>query len=134
QDYGSNEEWARLCDSWCEMVQSTRIPILAVCGSHQLLARAFGAGWDAIGHMVRNSAPDVPIARELATTPPTNLIPEPRIGEHGTFPFVAPRWSEDDPLLARGLGQRLMHFTESHSDQVLRKGIGWDFVELMAPA
>src|SRR5205085_8252898 len=91
-------------------------------------------GWEAIGHMVRSASSDVPIARELATSPPTNLIPSPRLGEHGTFPLMAPRWAEDDPLFARGLGQRIMHFTESHSDQVLRKGMGWDFVELLAPA
>jgi GMP synthase-like glutamine amidotransferase len=134
QDYGRNADWARLLDTWCAMVQATRVPILAVCGSHQLLARTFGNGWDAIGHMVSESAADVTIGSELATSPPTDRIPSPRLGEHGTFPFHAPRWAEDDPLLARGLGERVMHFTESHADQVLRKGIGWDFVEIMSPA
>jgi GMP synthase-like glutamine amidotransferase len=134
QEYGRDPAWAKLLDSWSAMVQRTQVPILAVCGSHQLLARTFGNGWDAIGHMVREAGPEVPIARELATSPPTNLIPSPRLGEHGTFPLVAPRWAQDDPLLARGLGTRVMHFTESHADQVLRKGLGWDFVELMSPA
>lgn len=134
QEYGRNRDWARLVDSWSAMVQQTHVPILAVCGSHQLLAKTFGQGWDAIGHMTREALPEIAIARELATSPPSDLIPSPRLGEHGTFPLYAPRWAEDDPLLARGLGRRVMHFTESHADQVLRKGIGWDFVEILAPA
>ena len=134
QEYGRDADWARLVDSWSALVEATRVPILAVCGSHQLLAKTFGQGWDAIGHMVGAARTDVTIAQELATSPPTNLIPSPRIGEHGTFPLLAPRWTADDPLFARGLGDRVMHFTESHSDQVLRRGLGWDFVELLGPA
>src|SRR5947208_1158109 len=56
-------EWQRLLDAWCALIRSTAAPILAVCGSHQLAAYAFG-GWDAVGHMAAAGTRAVAIAEE----------------------------------------------------------------------
>ena len=47
-----NPAWNRAIDNLSDQVRCTSVPILAVCGSHQLIGRCFG-GWEAIGHCPR---------------------------------------------------------------------------------
>jgi len=106
--------WAAILDHLVRLIRGSSAPTLAVCGSHQAVARAF-AGWDAVGHMVPHGQPPVRVSQELALPTPQNLIPDPRIGEFGTYPLLLT--AQGDPLFA-GLEGRPLHFTESHCDEV----------------
>jgi len=110
----SRPDWRQYLDNYCQQIRNTVVPILAVCGSHQLVGRAF-ADWDAIGHMVPTDQPIPTIAEELAQS--VELIPKPRLGEVGVFPFQTCVGQEMDPLLT-GLPNN-PQFLEFHHDQVI---------------
>lgn len=131
QESGRDPSWRALLDRLSALMRDTDVPALAVCGSHQLLARAFGDDWHAVAHMGGARAP-APIANELATSPPRNLIPSPRPGEFGTFPLRLTSEGERDPLFV-GLGGRPLLFTESHSDEVVGEARSSLFVDLLEP-
>jgi hypothetical protein len=78
-------------------VRTTTVPMLAVCGSHQLVGIAFN-GFGAVAHMAASGDP-VRISEELALATPTGMWPEPRVGEEGTYPVVATPSGEQDPLV-----------------------------------
>jgi GMP synthase-like glutamine amidotransferase len=102
--------WAAQLDAISSMIRTTNVPMLAVCGSHQLVAYAYG-GWSAVGHMASNGSAPEPIAHEADAT---FRAPNPRSGEVGVFKF---RSEGPDPLLL-GLPDS-MYFVEYHHDQVL---------------
>ncbi|HEU4538612.1 MAG TPA: hypothetical protein VFS00_31040 [Polyangiaceae bacterium] len=131
QEWGRDPRWRDLLDRLSALLRETDVPSLAVCGSHQLLARAFGDGWNAVAHM-GGDGPSAPIARELAASPPRNLIPSPRPGEFGTFPLRLTPAGEADPLFV-GLRGRPLLFTESHSDEVVDEARSPLFVDLLEP-
>jgi GMP synthase-like glutamine amidotransferase len=108
-----DDRWMSVLDEAGEVLRTTNVPILAICGSHQLVARSYG-GWESIRHVGGAT-----IAEEMKLEE-GNLIPERPQGEQGTFPVTAVAGSENDPLLA-GLPD---HFwvTESHSDEVVYTG------------
>lgn len=80
------------------IIRTTQVPMLAVCGSHQLVCAAFN-GWSAVAHMNDTGAP-VLISDELALEPPAPLFPDPRVGEQGTYPIAATEAGAGDPLVA----------------------------------
>ncbi len=111
-------EWQRMLDAYCALLRQTHVPILAVCGSHQLVAYAFG-GWKAVGHMAARGAPAVSIAEEADGI---SRVPNPRVGEVGTFLY---RRETGDPLFA-GLAERPedpLIFSQWHQDLVLLPGL-----------
>jgi hypothetical protein len=110
----SDHNWAQYLDDYCEQIRNTRVPMLAMCGSHQLVARAF-ADWNALGHMVRADQPIPTIADEFEQD--RSLIPDPRLGEVGVFPLRVSEGQEAEPLLS-GLPDRL-RFVQYHHDQVI---------------
>ncbi|HEU4410140.1 MAG TPA: hypothetical protein VFS43_33100 [Polyangiaceae bacterium] len=132
QEYGRNPDWRDLLDRLGALMRETDIPAIAVCGSHQLLGRAFAGGWHAVAHMAAPGRAPAPIAAELASSPPRNLIPSPRIGEMGTFPFRTTPEGANDPLLL-GLAGRTTLFTESHCDEVVDEARSPEFVALLEP-
>src|SRR5579872_4413124 len=106
--------WAAELDRFCDLIRRTRVPILAVCGGHQLVAYAYG-GWEAVGHMAPAGAEPVAIAEERDGV---SRAPKPRVGEVGTFRYVRER---EDPLfagLAAGPDDPLV-FSQWHMDQVM---------------
>jgi hypothetical protein len=107
-------DWTGVLDRYCEQVRNTVVPILAVCGSHQLLARAF-ADWGSVGHMVPGGQAIPTVADEFEQG--RCLIPCPRLGEKGVFPMRVCAGQEGDPLLT-GLPSKLC-FVEDHHDEVL---------------
>jgi GMP synthase-like glutamine amidotransferase len=95
--YGVDGDWKYKLDHWMEIIRATTIPMLAVCGSHQLVALAFN-GFGAVAHMNDRGEP-VRIADELAASPPRAMWPSPRVGEEGTYPIVATAAGAADPLV-----------------------------------
>jgi GMP synthase-like glutamine amidotransferase len=134
---GSFPEWsAQMSDpAWAEQLArygerlrtQTRVPVLAVCGTHQLVAAAFG-GWRAVGHMVGEGAAVVTVADELREG--RGRIPSPRLGEVGVYPLRVPAGAARDPLLA-GLPERPW-FVQYHRDTVL-PGHSAGFTPLLEP-
>ncbi len=110
----SRPDWRARLDAYCQQIRATRVPVLAVCGSHQLVARSF-TDWGAVGHMVPAGQPVLTVADELAQN--AAQIPRPRLGEVGVFPLRACAGQGADPLLA-GLPSR-PHFVQYHRDQVI---------------
>jgi GMP synthase-like glutamine amidotransferase len=113
--YGVDADWKRKLDHWMEIIRSTTVPMLAICGSHQLVAAAFN-GFGAVAHMNDRGAP-VRISQELSAVPPRAMWPSPRIGEEGTYPIVATPEGADDPMV-RTLGRAPMAATH-HKDMVV---------------
>lgn len=101
--YGLDADWKRRLDGYMAFLRSTKVPIHAVCGSHQLVAAAFN-GWSAVAHM-NDVAPPISIATELAANPPTLLAPDPRVGEQGTYPITPTDAGSADPLVASVMAQ-----------------------------
>jgi GMP synthase-like glutamine amidotransferase len=95
--YGVDAHWKHELDQWMEIVRTTSIPMLAICGSHQLVAAAFN-GFGAVAHMADRGDP-VRISDELAASSPRGMWPNPRVGEEGTYPIVATTAGADDPLV-----------------------------------
>src|SRR5438067_540829 len=110
----SKPDWLQYLDGYCQQIRNTDVPILAVCGSHQLIGRAF-ADWNAVGHMARSDQPIPTMADEFEQN--RDLIHRPRLGEVGIFPFRMCPGQEMDPLLA-GLPSN-PQFLEYHHDQVI---------------
>jgi hypothetical protein len=129
-EYRDEPAWAKILDHLSVLVHTSHLPMIAICGSHQAVARSF-ASWAAVGHMVPAGDPPIRISQELVLPTPENLIPANRIGEVGTYPFnllVA-----GDPLFA-GLEGRLLHFTEAHYDEVEDDARSRRFTPLAEPA
>jgi GMP synthase-like glutamine amidotransferase len=95
--YGRDFAWRQRLDHWMDLVRATTIPMLAVCGSHQLVGIAFN-GFGAVAHMANQGDP-VRISDELSLVMPCGMWPEPRVGEEGTYPIVATSAGEADPLV-----------------------------------
>jgi GMP synthase-like glutamine amidotransferase len=95
--YADDDAWRARLDNYMAIVRATDVPLLAVCGSHQLVSVAFN-GWSAVAHMNDGGDP-VPITDELAADPPVGLFPAPRVGEEGSYPVVVVDGAEDDPLV-----------------------------------
>jgi GMP synthase-like glutamine amidotransferase len=113
--YGTDAAWRRDLDHWMEIVRETTIPMLAICGSHQLVALAFN-GFGAVAHMNDGGAP-VPISAELAASPPRPMWPARRVGEEGTYPLTAAPSADGDPLV-RAMG-RAPAAASHHKDMVV---------------
>jgi GMP synthase-like glutamine amidotransferase len=122
-------EWGCILDGFCEVVRAASVPILAVCGSHQLMAYAFG-GWQSVGHMARAGTAPVAIFDESDAV---FRAPNPRIGEVGTFLY---RREVDDPLFASLTDDRdgPLIFSQWHCDQVLSSALPPGAVSLLRPA
>jgi GMP synthase-like glutamine amidotransferase len=113
--YGVDPAWRAALDEYMALLRTTRIPTLAVCGSHQLLGIAMN-GFSAVAHMA-DYGPPTPISAELALTPPQLMIPTPRVGEAGTYPLAVTAHGATDPVIApavTGLVSASLH----HSDMV----------------
>jgi GMP synthase-like glutamine amidotransferase len=95
--YGLDATWRRQLDHWMGLIRTMTIPMLAFCGSHQLVGAAFN-GWGAVGHM-NDEGPPVRISEELALPTPRGLWPWPRVGEEGSYPLVATGAGASDPLV-----------------------------------
>lgn len=115
-NFGVEPAWAQLLDHLARLAHETTVPALAVCGSHQAIARGY-KDWSAVGHMVHAGQPPALISQELAHHPPQSNIPSPRLGEVGTFPYALSSAGANDPLFQH-LSGKLLHFTESHFDEV----------------
>ena len=126
--YDSKPVWAAQLDRYCEQIRTTHVPILAVCGSHQLMMRAFG-DWDSVGHMAAAGEEAVSAAEEMRQQ--RLLIPQPRIGEVGDFPLRICPQQRSDPLL-EGLPDPVW-LVQYHRDQGM-PGRHPAFVPLMEPA
>ena len=113
-EVSSQLRWAQQLEAYCQQLRTTTVPVLAVCGSHQLVAHAFSS-WRAVGHMAPMGEPISTIQEEIVRM--ESLIPRPRVGEVGTFPFRIPRGMQRDPLFAN-LPEQLW-FVHSHYDQVI---------------
>ena len=95
--YGVDAGWRRRLDHYMSLVRTLTVPMLAVCGSHQLVAIAYN-GFEAVAHMTDAGAP-VRISDELAASMPSGMWPSPRVGEEGTYPLVATTAGESDPIV-----------------------------------
>lgn len=117
-------EWLRMLDEYAALIRLTRVPILAICGSHQFVAYVYG-GWDAVGHMADEGRTPV---RASAEVDGVLRATSPRVGEVGVYAFRA---EQPDPILA-GLPER-MHFVEYHHDEVLLDGLPPNVHSLLGP-
>lgn len=124
-----NSPWREQLDTLCELIRTTRVPILAVCGSHQLTAVAF-SGWGALAHMADQAGQRQPISAELADG--IGRIPNPRSGEVGAFPMRRAAEAGADPLLA-GISDPA-YFIPWHHDEVLSFAVSGRFRPLLVPA
>jgi hypothetical protein len=113
--YGLDARWRRDLDHWMSIIREMTIPMLAVCGSHELVGAAFN-GFGAIAHMCNSGAP-VPIADELAQAPPRLLGPRPCVGEAGTYPIVRTRDGAVDPITREALAAPMV--ASHHTDMVI---------------
>jgi len=113
--YGVDADWKSKLDHWMAIIRTTKIPMLAICGSHQLVAIAFN-GFSAVAHMTNDGKP-IPISNELALVKPRGLWPNPRVGEEGTYPIAATVSGSADPL-ARALASGPMAAAH-HKDMVV---------------
>ena len=95
--YGVDASFRSSLDAYMAFLRKTTIPVLAVCGSHQLVAIAFN-GFGAVAHMT-DAGPAVRISDELALPKPRGLWPTPRVGEEGTYPVLATQAGAFDPLV-----------------------------------
>jgi GMP synthase-like glutamine amidotransferase len=95
--YGLDAEWKSRLDHWMSIIRTTTVPMLAICGSHQLVAMAFN-GFGAVAHMT-SSGPPVRILDELSVSTPRGMWPTPRVGEEGTYPIATTAAAASDPLV-----------------------------------
>jgi GMP synthase-like glutamine amidotransferase len=96
-EYGRDPVWRQQLDGYMSFLRTTTTPLLAICGSHQLVAAAFH-GFGAIAHMVDEGEP-IRILDELSAKIPRGLWPDPRVGEEGTYPLRATAAGATDPLV-----------------------------------
>jgi GMP synthase-like glutamine amidotransferase len=94
---GLDAEWKSRLDHWMSIIRTTTVPMLAICGSHQLVAMAFN-GFGAVAHMT-SSGPPVRILDELSVSTPRGMWPTPRVGEEGTYPIATTAAAASDPLV-----------------------------------
>ncbi len=112
--YGADATWHAQLESYFALVRTTTIPMLAVCGSHQLVAAAFN-GFGAVAHLSDNG-PLVMVWDELRKSPPRSMAPSPRVSEVGTYPVAATSAASSDPIVsAAGLTPMT---SVHHADQV----------------
>jgi GMP synthase-like glutamine amidotransferase len=107
--YYTDPIWKEMLDNWVGLIRQTNVPIFAVCGSHQLVAMAYG-GWLAVGHMTETGSP-IPISTESDGIP---KIPSPRLHEQGMFSV--------DKQIGDGILTGMpdgMVFPEYHADEVI---------------
>jgi GMP synthase-like glutamine amidotransferase len=118
--------WQRLLDEYAGLIRQTRVPTLAICGSHQFVAYMYG-GWNAVGHMACDGA--VPVR---ATQEADGILraPSPRVGEVGVYAFCAAARARD-PIL-RGMPER-MHFVEYHHDEAYLDALPPNIHSLLRP-
>lgn len=126
--YTQNPFWAEQLDRYCELIRTTHVPMMAVCGTHQLVVRAFD-GWDAVGHMAAMGEVAPSVGDEIRQQ--RSLVPQPRLGEVGDFPLRVCPTQREDAIFA-GLPE-VIWFVESHYDQAMA-GRTHSFVELMQNA
>lgn len=120
--------WQEQLDAVCQVIRTAHAPMLAVCGSHQLVGYAFG-GWKAVSHMAAGGQAAATIAEE---TDGVTRAPNPRIGEVGTFHY---RRERADPLFA-GLTDRPdepLIFSQWHYDQVVASPLPPGAISLLRP-
>jgi GMP synthase-like glutamine amidotransferase len=103
-------DWRAWLEPYGQLLATTSVPVLAICGSHQLVAASL-AGWGAVGHIEPADGTRVAISDEADGV---LRVPDPRIGEVGVYPFTPTA----DPLFA-GLDTTAMWFVESHHDEVI---------------
>jgi Hemopexin len=127
-DGNVNSAWVQQLDYYCNQIRNTDVPIFAVCGSHQLVAAAF-VGWDAVGHMVPSGQGVPTVADEFRQN--RSLMPLPRLGEVGIFPFRISSGKHSNPLLA-GVADT-SRFVEAHHDQVVSGRYHPSFEALLEP-
>jgi GMP synthase-like glutamine amidotransferase len=112
-EYGRDASWRRDLDHWMELVRTTGLPMLSICGSHQLVAIAFN-GFGAVGHM-HDDGPPPTIEDDFAVGRGTWA--EPRVGEEGTYPVVATQAGLADPVV-QAVGTAPM-VSQHHKDLVI---------------
>jgi hypothetical protein len=71
-EYARDEHWRASLDHWMTLIRSTRLPMIAVCGSHELVAIAFG-GFASVAHMADVGAP-VRVSTEIEAAPPRTAM------------------------------------------------------------
>jgi GMP synthase-like glutamine amidotransferase len=113
--YGVDAEFRRTVDEIAPLLRGTQVPLLAVCGGHQLLAAAMN-GFGAIVHM--GTEEPVTIASELALASPRLLAPSRRVGQEGTYPLALTAEGEADALFAC-LDPRDAWVSQHHKDMVV---------------
>ena len=113
--YAFDADWKHKLDHWMDIIRTTHVPMLAICGSHQLVAAAFN-GFGAVAHMADAGEP-VRITDELAASSPRGMWPNPRVGEEGTYPIAATVAGAADPLV-RAMPHAPMAATH-HKDMVV---------------
>jgi GMP synthase-like glutamine amidotransferase len=126
--YGVDATWREHLDSYMALMRSTTIPLLAVCGSNELLAAAYH-GFGAVAHM-NDAGPPIPIAAELARRPVTSLAPNPPVGEYGTYPIAATAAGFDDPLV-RATGTS--GYVAQHHEQMVIDAGGFELIYTCDP-
>jgi GMP synthase-like glutamine amidotransferase len=95
--YAVDTDWKHKLDHWMQIIRETTIPMLAICGSHQLVAAAFN-GFGAVAHMTDGGDP-VRISAEHTATAPRGMWPRPRVGEEGTYPLMPTTMGAADPIV-----------------------------------
>ncbi len=123
----NSANWALQLQRYGEQILQMRVPLLAVCGSHQLVASTF-ASWDAIGHMVPEGQAIPTIGDEFRQH--QNLIPVPRMGEVGAFPLRRSANQLDQPLFAGIEGT--IWGVEHHFDEVIDGNLSM-FTTMLVP-
>ncbi len=114
--YGADPAWRAVVDPYLALLRGLHTPMLAVCGSHQLLAAAV-QGFSAIAHMNDGGDP-IRISEELASAPPAPLFPDPRVGEVGTYPIALTPAAAHDGL-ASGFANEPLWASLHHKDMVV---------------
>jgi len=114
--YGVDAEFRRTVDEIAPLLRTTQLPLLAVCGGHQLLAAAMN-GLGAIAHMGTDDE-HVAIGKELALATPRLLAPSPRVGQEGTYPLALTVEGKNDALFAC-LDRRDAWVSQHHKDMVV---------------
>jgi len=95
--YAVDSSWRSRLDHYMGLLRTMKIPLVAVCGSHQLVAIAFN-GFSAVAHMTDHGAP-VRVSEELAAPKPRGMWPWPRVGEEGNYPVLATQAGLLDPIV-----------------------------------
>jgi GMP synthase-like glutamine amidotransferase len=114
--YGSDPSFRATVDGVAPLLRHTQVPMLAVCGGHQLLAAA-EHGFGAVAHMTAGQG-HVRIAEELALPAPRSLAPEPRWGQEGTYALALTAEASVDPVFSL-LGAGSAWVSQHHKDMVV---------------